>query len=101
SCKVAPGFTDRRHSCQGIRDRFAVNNQNAFVPGANLGDKALGHNELTAVVSQSLQNDADIWIVAATTKDAAATHSIERFENNILVLAMKITQLSAGPADQH
>src|SRR5690606_13860131 len=57
--------------------------------------------QLLAMSGQSFENYADIRVIGTTAKNAAATHTIERFKNDITLLTMKLTQLAGSPAHQN
>ncbi len=67
--QIGTGFSRRCDARQCIGNRFAVDEQDALVAGADFRDKALCHDRLCVACGHDLENDVQVVVALANTKD--------------------------------
>ena len=88
--QVTAHFATLRNAGQAERHRLAADHKYPFVALRDGGQKLLHHHRLGALFVEGLDNAAQIQTVFFDPENAHATHAIQRFEDDVFVLCMKI-----------
>src|ERR1700682_1697674 len=99
-CEIATRLARLRDPGQNMRNRLAVDQDDALVAVGALGDEALRHDRSRAVMGQRLDDHVAVGIVDAHPKNRRASHAVERLQNHILVLIYEAAQHPGIPGDQ-
>ena len=99
--EVAARLARGRDACQRIvAGRLAIDDDDAFVPGADLGQEALRHDETRPVAGHEFQHHVDIGVALAQAEDGGASHFIQRLDDDIDLLGQKIPETCRFARDQ-
>src|SRR6202158_5796677 len=91
-CEIATRLARLGNAGQNMRNRLAVDQDDALVAVDDLGDEALRHDRSRAVMGQRLDDHVAVGIVDAHPKNRRASHAVERLQDHILVLIDKTAQ---------
>jgi len=99
-CQIATYFFALRDARQTIRYCFTIDQQNPLVPRGNGGDEFLHHQGAGTVLIQGFNNATQIHAVNRDPEDAQATHSVERFQDDVFVFVMKSMDIDGTACHQ-
>ncbi len=95
--EISAGLSRLGDARQGIRHRFSVNQQDALVAFDDFRNIALRHDGACSMLRQRFDGGVEIHILFAYAEHRAPRHSVERFENHVMMLRQEF-QNQFGPA---
>ena len=98
--QVAARVVGRGHA-QHRAQRLAVDQQDALVALAHLGQVALGHRPAAAEVGRLLQDRSGVGIALADVEDAEAARGVQRLDHHLAALLGQERAQAAGLAGDH